>query len=160
MELLVRAGLTPTEALAAATSVPARAFRLSDRGRIARGLRADLVLVDGDPTTDITVTRAISGIWKGGVPFDRAAYAERAAATRKVADGMPAAIPESGAISRFDDGTMGATFGSPWMPSTDQMAGGKSSGDRRISRQRRSWRFSRAATARPIGSCSLPAAAG
>lgn len=74
LELLVAAGLTPVEALRAATSVPARLFGLSDRGRIAPGLRADLLLVEGDPTTDITATRAIRRIWRRGVPFDREAF--------------------------------------------------------------------------------------
>ncbi len=77
LELLVRAGLTPTEALAAATSVPARIFGLSDRGRIAPGLRADLVLVEGDPTSDILATRVISGVWKQGEAIDRQAYRRR-----------------------------------------------------------------------------------
>ncbi len=72
LELLVQAGLTPVQALAAATSVTARVFRLTDRGRIATGLRADLVLVNGDPTTDITATRSIESVWKGGVRLDRA----------------------------------------------------------------------------------------
>ncbi|MEV7770827.1 amidohydrolase family protein [Kitasatospora sp. NPDC086791] len=66
LELLVRAGLTPREALTAATASPARIFSLSDRGRIAPGLRADLLLVDGDPTLDIRATRAVRGIWKRG----------------------------------------------------------------------------------------------
>jgi imidazolonepropionase-like amidohydrolase len=74
LELLVRAGLSPLEALRAATSTPARAFHLSDRGRIAVGLRADLVLVDGDPTTDILATRAIRTVWKLGRAVDREAY--------------------------------------------------------------------------------------
>ncbi|AQZ65400.1 amidohydrolase [[Actinomadura] parvosata subsp. kistnae] len=65
--LLTEAGLTPEQALAAATSVTARCFGLADRGRIAPGLRADLLLVDGDPTTDITATRAIAGVWRAGV---------------------------------------------------------------------------------------------
>lgn len=73
MELLVQAGLTPGQALAAATSAPARAFRLADRGRIAPGFRADLVLVAGDPLQDITETRSIVRVWKGGVPFERPA---------------------------------------------------------------------------------------
>lgn len=73
MELLAQAGLTPEQALAAATSVPARVFRLADRGRIAPGLRADLVLVAGDPLQDITETRSIVRVWKGGVPFERPA---------------------------------------------------------------------------------------
>ena len=71
MELLVQAGLTPLEALAAATSAPASAFGLNDRGRIAPGLRADLVLVRGNPRNDITVTRDILRIWKGGHPVER-----------------------------------------------------------------------------------------
>lgn len=64
--LLVQSGLTPVQALAAATSVPARHFALTDRGRVAPGLRADLVLVSGDPTQDITATRDITGIWRNG----------------------------------------------------------------------------------------------
>jgi imidazolonepropionase-like amidohydrolase len=74
LELLVGAGLPPTRALAAATSAPARAFGLTDRGRIAAGLRADLLLVEGDPTTDITATRHITAIWKRGVRVVRARY--------------------------------------------------------------------------------------
>jgi imidazolonepropionase-like amidohydrolase len=68
---LVHAGLSPRAALAAATSVPAHEFGLTDRGRIAPGRRADLLLVDGDPTTDITDLRAIAAIWKNGHPVDR-----------------------------------------------------------------------------------------
>ncbi len=74
LELLVRAGLSPIEALRAATSLPARAFRLLDRGRIAPGLRADLLLVGGDPTTDILATRNIRAVWKLGHPADREAF--------------------------------------------------------------------------------------
>jgi len=71
LELLVRAGLSVTEALAAATSVPARIFGLRDLGRVAPGMRADLLLVDGDPTRDVTETRNIFGIWKGGATVKR-----------------------------------------------------------------------------------------
>jgi prolyl oligopeptidase len=77
LELLVAAGLTPVEALRAATSAPADAFRLDDRGRIRPGARADLVLVEGDPTADIMATRAIRAVWKRGVRFDHEAYATR-----------------------------------------------------------------------------------
>ena len=73
MEMLVQAGLTPGQALAAATSATAKAFRLTDRGRIAPGLRADLVLVAGDPLKDITDTRNIVRVWKGGVAVNREA---------------------------------------------------------------------------------------
>src|SRR5262249_29040223 len=75
IELLLHAGLTPTEALASATSIPASQFRLSDRGRIAPGLRADLLLVKGDPTSDIKATRNIVGVWKQGIRLDRDQYA-------------------------------------------------------------------------------------
>jgi imidazolonepropionase-like amidohydrolase len=68
---LVAAGLTAQEALAAATAVPARHFGLADRGRIAPGLRADLLLVNGDPSTDITTVRDIAVIWKNGYQVDR-----------------------------------------------------------------------------------------
>jgi imidazolonepropionase-like amidohydrolase len=74
LELLVEAGLTPAQALAAATSVPAGCFGLTDRGRIEPGLAADLLLVHGDPTDEITATRNIRGIWRRGAQFDRVAY--------------------------------------------------------------------------------------
>jgi imidazolonepropionase-like amidohydrolase len=64
---LVAAGYSPAQALAAATSVPARIFHLSDRGLIRPGLRADLVLVDGDPTADILATRNIVAVFKKGI---------------------------------------------------------------------------------------------
>jgi imidazolonepropionase-like amidohydrolase len=74
MELLVEAGLTPVEALRAATSAPARAFRLTDRGRIKAGSRADLLLVRGDPTQNIMQTREIVSVWKSGIAVDREAF--------------------------------------------------------------------------------------
>lgn len=72
LSLLVRSGLSPTQALVAVTSGPASTFRLSDRGFIRTGLRADVVLVDGDPTVDILATRRIVGVWKRGIAVKRA----------------------------------------------------------------------------------------
>ncbi len=74
LELFVDAGLSPTEALRTATSNVAEAFDLSDRGRIQPGFRADLVLVRGDPTEDITVTRDILRVWKAGVELQRQSF--------------------------------------------------------------------------------------
>ncbi|MFC8448583.1 amidohydrolase family protein [Kitasatospora sp. NPDC057223] len=66
LELLVEAGLTPLEVLRSATTLTAQTFGLEDRGVIEPGRRADLLLVDGDPTTDITATRDIAGVWIAG----------------------------------------------------------------------------------------------
>lgn len=67
LELLVDAGLSTTEALESATSVAAATFGLTDRGRIEPGTRADLVLLDADPTADIRATRTVRGVWLAGV---------------------------------------------------------------------------------------------
>lgn len=66
LKLMVEAGMTPVEALRSATVVAAKYFGLDDRGEIAPGLRADLLLVDGDPTTDISATGNIKAVWIGG----------------------------------------------------------------------------------------------
>lgn len=71
IELLVQAGLPAAAALAAATSAPAQAFGLDDRGQIAVGRRADLLLVRGDALADVRATRRIVGIWKRGVRIAR-----------------------------------------------------------------------------------------
>ena len=67
LQLLVAAGFTPIDALQAATATPARRFGLTDRGHIAPGLLADLLLVDGDPTTNISDTLSIRTVWHRGV---------------------------------------------------------------------------------------------
>ena len=67
LRLLVEAGLTPVEALRSATVAPAEFFGFPDRGVIEAGRRADLLLIDGDPTQDIAATRAILGVWVEGV---------------------------------------------------------------------------------------------
>ncbi|HKV38463.1 MAG TPA: amidohydrolase family protein [Blastocatellia bacterium] len=130
LELLVHAGLTPSEALAAATSVPAAQFHLPDRGRISVGLRADLLLVKGDPTVDIKATRNIVGVWKLGVRLDREPYRARVeqerAGSRHSHQTAPPAGPESGLVSDFDGDTPTAQFGLGWMVTTDSVAGGKS----------------------------------
>jgi imidazolonepropionase-like amidohydrolase len=66
LKLLVDAGMSPAQALIAATSAPADAFGFSDLGRIAEGKQADLVLVNGNPAKEITDTRNIAAVWKRG----------------------------------------------------------------------------------------------
>lgn len=128
LELLVRAGLTPSEALRAATSVPAAKFNLQGRGRIRPGMMADLVLVNGDPSRDIKATRDIVSIWKGGRLVDRERYREEAA-REMTAPSSQAPVPEygnSGLISDFEGETAESKFGAGWMISTDAFMGGKS----------------------------------
>jgi imidazolonepropionase-like amidohydrolase len=66
LSLLVQAGLSPAAALTAATSAPAAALGLPDRGALTPGMRADLVLVHGDPELDITRTRDVAQVWRAG----------------------------------------------------------------------------------------------
>ena len=67
LELLVEYGMTPIAALRAATSGNAKMLHLESQiGRIAPGLQADLVAVEGDPTRDITALRRVRSVFKAG----------------------------------------------------------------------------------------------
>ncbi|MBS4075185.1 amidohydrolase family protein [Ameyamaea chiangmaiensis] len=67
LRLYVQAGLTPLEALSLATSRAAALMKLDDRGSIAVGRRADLVILGADPSADITAVDRIEQVWRGGV---------------------------------------------------------------------------------------------
>jgi imidazolonepropionase-like amidohydrolase len=68
--LVTKAGLSPLEVLRGTTSLTANLFGWSDRGRIAPGLKADLLLVEGNPLNDIKDLLNIRGIWRDGVIFE------------------------------------------------------------------------------------------
>jgi imidazolonepropionase-like amidohydrolase len=123
---LVEAGLTPTAALAAATSAPAAAFRLGRRGCIATGCKADLLLVEGDPTRDITATRRIVEVWKDGQSANALRDARREQVAQERGASTRQGLPADGRISQFSAAKLASPFGSSWMLSTDQYAGGKS----------------------------------
>jgi imidazolonepropionase-like amidohydrolase len=133
LQHLTRAGLRPSEALGAATSAPADVFGLTDRGRIAPGQRADLLLVDGDPTTDITATQAVREVWVLGRRVDPAACAAGTAdrdgvawlqaSTRRIAAAIRATwpgIPAPEDIHREDGELLGRVVPTAggWQPVT------------------------------------------
>jgi imidazolonepropionase-like amidohydrolase len=73
LELYVRAGIPPTEVLRIATLVAARVMKHDDeRGSIAPGKLADVILVDGDPSTNISDIRKVSTVVRNGVMYKSA----------------------------------------------------------------------------------------
>lgn len=69
LELLAEAGMSNVDVLRAATVLPALYWGLEDRGVIEPGKRADLILVDGDPSLDIRATKNIKKVWVGGIEY-------------------------------------------------------------------------------------------
>ncbi|MBZ6226776.1 amidohydrolase family protein [Streptomyces olivaceus] len=85
---MARLGMPPSEVLAAATSRAARALRVETlTGRIAPGLRADLVAVEGDPTQDVTALRALRLVVARGQEIRSPCPLPRAGGTDAVRDG-------------------------------------------------------------------------
>ena len=66
---MVDRGMTPMQALRAATVMGAELIDVQDRGQLAEGLLADIIAVPGDPSEDITVTQDVRFVMKGGVVY-------------------------------------------------------------------------------------------
>ena len=116
LELLVEAGLTPAEALSGATSKPADAFKLKDCGRIKVGYRANLLLVAGNPMTDIKHTRRIVNVWKDGFRIERQEMLAKIEKERSEnAKELSSGVRE---VSNFDK-ELKSNFGAGWSVATD-----------------------------------------
>jgi imidazolonepropionase-like amidohydrolase len=68
LELMVAYGMTPPDALKAATSVAGRVLHV-DIGQVRAGMLADLIAVDGDPSKDISAVRRVKFVMKGGTVY-------------------------------------------------------------------------------------------
>jgi imidazolonepropionase-like amidohydrolase len=77
MELLVRAGLTPAQAIVAGTRNAAAILGLNQLGTVAAGKSADFLVLDANPLDDIANTRRISKVYMRGAEVDRAALKTR-----------------------------------------------------------------------------------
>jgi len=98
LQLLVAGGLTPLEAISAATGNAARALKLDhERGSIAPGKLADLVLVEGEPHKNIHDIERIKRVFIGGKEVDREKLA------REIASPAASAIPALKARELVDD---------------------------------------------------------
>ena len=115
LALLVDSGLSPTEALTAATYLPYSTFDIGERGHLRSGARADFIVLNKDPRTNIKHTQHIRWIVKNG--FQVAAYFDTQTTTGKT--------PDTGMVSQFD-ADLKSQLGGRFVVSTDQMMQGNS----------------------------------
>ena len=100
LALLMAAGMTPLAALRAATSQAAQILHADELGRLASGCRADLVIVDGDPTQAIPARPLIAGVVQAGRAY---AQAELLSTVERYAGSM-AEEPMGRAFTRYFGG--------------------------------------------------------
>jgi imidazolonepropionase-like amidohydrolase len=118
-ELVAGAGLTPMEAIVAATRVAAEAIGAGDRyGVLEHGRPVSFVLLADDPLADVGNLRTVKGVWKNGERFDRTAFRPRTAEEPETS-GPPSSGPASpqqaleawlGLWRRFDLESLGDVF--------------------------------------------------
>ncbi len=126
----VAAGLTPSQTLRAATLSSAEILRIDqDFGSLTKGKIADIVIVDGDPTKDIADLWKIASVYKAGKAVDRSKVRKQMIELAKPAVAM---VPEQDGVpllvDDFADANITSNWGGDWEPTTDAIAGGKSTG--------------------------------
>ncbi|MCR9245840.1 MAG: CIA30 family protein [bacterium] len=127
LERHVAAGLTPGQALRSATATAARLLRVDDRfGSLATGKVADVIVVDGDPATDITHMWHIDAVYKAGAACDRAATAAAVKQLARPVVTIAAGTDVAPLVDDFADQDLECDWGGKWEPTTDAIAGGKS----------------------------------
>jgi imidazolonepropionase-like amidohydrolase len=75
--MYVNLGMTPADAIVASTSRPAELLRLADTGTLARGKRANFIVLDANPLENIRNTRAINSVYLDGVKLERDALGRK-----------------------------------------------------------------------------------
>jgi imidazolonepropionase-like amidohydrolase len=117
LQLLVAGGLSPVQAITAATGAAARAIKVDgERGTIAPGKLADLVLVDGEPHKDIHDIEKIKRVFLGGREIDREKLA------REIAEPGLTPLPVAKAgelIDDFESASGRSSIDTLWINSTD-----------------------------------------
>jgi len=114
LALLVDSGLTPTQAIQAATSNVALAFNLKNRGYLKPQMKADFIVLNENPALDITNTRSIAAIYKNG-------FIVRYNDDEK----KSSLVDPNTMISNFDN-DLSSSFNAMWQHTTDQRFGGDS----------------------------------
>ena len=77
IEMYVKFGLSPAQAIVVSTSRPAEVLRIRDAGTLAKGKRADFIVLNANPLDDIRNTRKIDSVYLNGVKLDREALRTR-----------------------------------------------------------------------------------
>lgn len=117
LELMVKGGLTPLEAIRAATLDSARLMGLDgERGSITEGKLADLVLIGGNPAADIADIRKVERVWLGGSELDRAALLAEAA---KPGPTPLKAAPAAELLDDFESAGGRSRVDTLWLNNTD-----------------------------------------
>ena len=117
LKLLVQSGMTPVEAITAATGTSAKALRVaSQRGTIAEGKLADLVLIDGHPDRNIDDIEKIRSVYIGGRAVNREALKEKITSTAMAA--LPL-TPAPAEIDNFERPDGRAANGELWVNYSD-----------------------------------------